>query len=69
MRSHTYVRGIDDQWQADLAEVHHLAKDNGGIRYLLTCIDVFSKHAWVVTIKSKSSQDVVEALHKLFQVS
>lgn len=69
VRNHTYVRGIDDQWQADLAEVQHLAKDNGGIRYLLTCIDVFSKHAWVVTIKSKSSQDVVEAFHKLFQVS
>lgn len=69
VRNHTYVRGIDDQWQADLAEVQHLAKENGGIRYLLTCIDVFSKHAWVVTAKSKSSQDMVEAFHKLFQVS
>ena len=69
LRNHTYVRGTDDQWQADLAEVQHLSKDNGGIRYLLTCIDVFSKHAWVVAIRSKSSEDMVEAFHKLFQTS
>jgi hypothetical protein len=69
LRNHTYVRGIDDQWQADLAEVQHLSKDNGGIRYLLTCIDVFSKHAWVVAVRSKSSEDMVEAFHKLFQTS
>lgn len=69
VRNHTYVRGIDDQWQADLAEVQHLAKDNGGIRYLLTCIDVFSKHAWVVAVRSKSGEDMVEAFHKLFEAS
>lgn len=69
LRNHTYVRGIDDQWQADLAEVQHLAKDNGGIRYLLTCIDVFSKHAWVVAVRSKSGEDMVQAFHKLFEIS
>jgi transposase InsO family protein len=68
-RNPTYVHGIDDQWQADLAEVQHLAKENDGIRYLLTCIDVFSKHAWVVAVRSKSKEDMVEAFNRLFRTS
>jgi len=35
------------------------------MRYLLTCIDVFSKRAWAVPIRSKSARDVVEAFEKI----
>lgn len=66
-RNRTYVKGIDAQWQADLAEVQHLAGANNGIRYLLTCIDVFSKYAWVVPIKSKSTESMVKAFGELFK--
>lgn len=66
-RNKTYVSGIDKQWQADLAEVQHLAAANGGVRYLLTCIDVFSKYAWVVPLKSKSAPDMVVAFTDLFE--
>ena len=41
------VGGIDVQWQAGLADVSRLASKNHGIKYLLTCIDIFSKYAWV----------------------
>ena len=44
-RNHTYVAGIDAQWQADLADMQGLARQNGGMRYFLTVIDVFSKFA------------------------
>ena len=40
--NNTYVAGIDAQWQADLADMQGIAKQNGGMRYLLTVIDVFS---------------------------
>ena len=43
--NHTYVAGIDAQWQADLADMQGIARQNGGMRYLLTVIDVFSKFA------------------------
>ncbi len=46
--------GIDDLWQADLADVSSLAKYNDNNRYILTCIDVFSKQARAVPIKKKS---------------
>ena len=34
---------------------------NDGYRYLLVCIDVFSKYAWLVPIKSKTGPALVEA--------
>ena len=40
-RNHTYVAGIDAQWQTDLVDMQGIAKQNGIIRYLLTVIDVF----------------------------
>jgi hypothetical protein len=65
-RNKTYVSGIDAQWQADLADMQTLASVNGGVKYLLTCIDVFSKFAWVVPIKDKGAKSMVEAFGKLF---
>ena len=34
-RNHTYVAGIDAQLQADLADLQGIARQNGGMRYLL----------------------------------
>ena len=45
------VGGIDEQWQMDLADMQSLKQYNDGYRYLLVCIDVFSKYAWIVPIK------------------
>ena len=44
------VDGICQQWQADLADMQHLAKQNGDKKYLLFFIDVFSKFSWFVPI-------------------
>ena len=61
------VGGIDDLWQADLIDVKNLASENDGIKFLLTCIDVFSKYAWVVTIKNKSATTVFEAFKEIMK--
>jgi len=42
-----------------------LVPHNDGMRYLLTCIDVFSKRAWAVPIRMKSASDVTEAFEKI----
>ena len=55
VRNQTIANGIDVQWQADLAEVIPLARINDGFRYLLTVIDIFSKYAWLVPVKTQSS--------------
>ena len=35
------VHDIDEQWQADLADVSLIASQNNGYRYILTVIDIF----------------------------
>ena len=52
--------GIDEQRQMDLADMQSMQKFNDGYRYLLVCIDVFSKYAWVVPLKNKTGLSLVE---------
>ena len=52
-RRKTIVQGIDHQWQLDLVDLQSLKGQNNGNKYLLTIIDVFSRHAWAVPLKSK----------------
>ena len=66
-RLKTITGAIDKQWQADLAEMQSLSRSNAGYRYILTVIDIFSKYAWTIPIKSKSSADMVEAFKLLFK--
>jgi len=40
---------------------------NRGYHYILTIIDVLSKHAWAVLLKVKSGNDVVIAIAKIIQ--
>ena len=60
-RNRVIVGGIDEEWQLDLADTQSLKRYNDGYRYLLVCIDVFSKYAWIVPIKSKTGSALVEA--------
>jgi len=64
-RRNTYSKGIGDLFQIDLVDLTTLSSFNDGMRYLLTCIDVFSKRAWVVPVARKSARDVVEAFEKI----
>ena len=45
------------------------AKQNKGYKYMMTVIDVFSRYAWAVPMKSKSSKDTLEAFKTLFKMS
>ena len=63
------VGGIDVQWQADLADVSWLASKNDGIKYLLTCIDIFSKYAWVEPLTTKTGKSLVTAFKNIFKSS
>ena len=64
-RRQTYSKGIADLYQIDLADVSTLSPFNDGMRYLVTCIDVFSKRAWAVPIRTKSARDVTQAFERI----
>lgn len=68
-RNKYIVNNIDDIWQADLVDLQKLSKDNDGIKYLLTVIDVFSKKAFVEPLKNKSTQNIISAFERIFNKS
>ena len=61
-RSRTIIKGIDDLWQADLADLQAFARDNGGYKYILVVIDCFSKYLWLRAVKDKSGPNVSHAM-------
>lgn len=62
---------VDYTWQADLVEMRDpkLVAQNKRTRYLLTVIDVLSKYAWVVAMKSKKGKATAEAFQHLLENS
>ena len=65
VNSRVIVPGIDAQFQADLVDLQNLSRYNKGYKYLLTCIYIFSKYAWVLPLKSKQGQELVIAFQKI----
>ena len=64
-RRRTFAKGINDLFQADLADLSSIARENDGYRYLLTCIDVFSKYAWAIPLKTKTGREVSFAFERI----
>ena len=64
-RSRVIVFGIDEQFQADLADVQNLSRYNKGYKYLLMFVDIFCKYAWVVPLKTKQGQELVKAFQTI----
>ena len=65
-RRRIIVNHIDEIFAADLVEMQKFAKLNKGYRYLLTCIDIFSKYSWVIPLKDKKGITMKNALEKIF---
>ncbi|KYN15202.1 hypothetical protein ALC57_12577 [Trachymyrmex cornetzi] len=59
-RRHVIVHGYDDLWQADMIEMHPYTRFNRGYHYILTVIDVLSKHAWAVPLKAKCQRNLFQ---------
>ena len=65
-RNRVIVSGIDDTWQADLADMSNIKKHNSNFKYIITVIDVFSKFAWAIPIKNKYAKTVIEGFSTIF---
>jgi hypothetical protein len=66
-RRKTFSKGIADLFQADLADMQTLSRYNDGYRFILTCIDVFSKRAFAIPLKDKRGPSVAEAFETIFK--
>ena len=61
----TLAYSINELHQADLIDISSLSKTNRNYKFLLVVIDVFSRKAYVVPIKTKSGTDVRSALQQI----
>ena len=52
-RRMTFTIGIDNLWQADLADFSKLSKHNDNNKFLLTCIDVFQNMLGCFRLKQR----------------
>lgn len=57
--------GIDDLWQADLAEMIWHAKQNDNYKYILVVINCFSKYVWCEPLKNKTAEEVERAMNRV----
>ena len=60
------VHKIDEQWQADLADMSLIAGENHGNHFILTVIDMFSRYAWARPLKNKTAKGVAAAFNSIF---
>ena len=58
-RRKVYSSFKDNLWGVDLADMRLISKHNKGIKYLLCVIDLFSKYAGVIPLKSKKGVSIV----------
>ncbi len=68
-RRRTVIKGLDDLWQTDLAQMDTYMKANKNFKYILMVIDCFSKYVWAKPLKSKSAGDVTEAFAAILKES
>ena len=64
-RNEIYAPEINSLWEADLAFVQDVAKENDGVNYLFVVIDVFSKFLWVRPMKIKTACSLVQAFDSI----
>ena len=68
-RRKVYFSFKDNIWGVDLADMLLISKCNKGIRYLLCVIDLFSRYAWVIPLKNKKGESIVEGFEKILDDS
>ena len=68
-RRKVYSSFKDNIWGVDLADMQLISKYNKGIRYLLCAIDLFSTYAWVIPLKNRKGESIVEEFKKILDDS
>ena len=64
-RRKVYSSHKDNIWDVDLADMSLIGKFNKGMTYLICVIDLFSKYAWVIGLRNKKGDGIVEGFQKI----
>ena len=64
-----YTKGIDYLYQIDLVDMSKFFRENNGFKWIITCIDTFSKKAWAFKMRDKSGISITNAMKVLLLVN
>jgi hypothetical protein len=67
LRRKTLSKGLYYQMQIDLVDVSNIKNKNKNYTFLLTAIDIFSRKAFAIPVKSKHGPVIVEAMKQIFK--
>jgi N-acyl-L-homoserine lactone synthetase len=59
------VNKHNKQWSIDLADLKELSGYNSQYRYLLVCVDVYSRYAFIKLLKTKSARNVANKFEQI----
>ena len=59
------VSGPNKIWSADLIDMREFSNDNKDYNYLLNVIEIFSKYAWSIPLKTETASKVTEAFESI----
>ena len=59
----------NDIWTADLVDMQSLEKQNNGYKYILTVIDIYSRYAWAIKLKTKTGKETSEAFQSIINIT
>ena len=62
-----YTKFIGYLYQVDLVDMSAYSRENDGYNWIITCIDTFSKKAWVFKTKDKKGLSVTTAMKSLLE--
>ena len=60
---------LDNILGAEVTDMQLISKFNKGIRFLLCVIDIFSKCAWIISLKDKKDITITNAFQKILKES
>lgn len=61
------VKFKNDLFECDLVDLTAYSRENNGYKFILMIIDVFSKYAWAVALKSKAAIEVTNAMKSVLE--
>ena len=62
---HILATGPNQFWECDLTILSKFGTTNKHYNYLLLCVDVFSRYAWAIPLKTKTIDEVVDAFKSI----
>ena len=64
-KGHIVANSPNELWQFDILDLSRYAKRNDNTRYILACVDVFTRKAYVEPMKLKNSENVEVAFKSI----